>query len=268
VARLVPDDAGWRARGRSEDSHRKLGHALVMKSIDRSRPGVIWATVAEATGEHRRDNPVLPRTGGPAGNAALTAWTGLVLLVLSIAELLTLLDVHGLLTWHVAIGALLVPPALVKTASTSWRIFRYYTGNEPYQQAGPPPTLLRLLGPLVVISTLGLLGTGVVLILIGQPHSHTSLLTLLSYRIDWLTLHQGAFIVWAAATGLHLLGRIVPAVRTVLGKDSLGPIPGAAIRATLIVTAAVLAVGLALVLVHADASWATRQFFHHGLDTA
>jgi len=50
------------------------------------------------------------------------------LLVASVAELLTLVNVNGLLSWHVAIGALLVPPALMKTTSTGWRTARYYTG--------------------------------------------------------------------------------------------------------------------------------------------
>jgi len=51
------------------------------------------------------------------------------LLVASVAELLTLVNVNGLLSWHVAIGALLVPPALMKTTSTGWRTARYYTGH-------------------------------------------------------------------------------------------------------------------------------------------
>jgi hypothetical protein len=34
-----------------------------------------------------------------------------VLLVLFVAELLTLFDVRGLVDWHVAIGALAIPPA-------------------------------------------------------------------------------------------------------------------------------------------------------------
>ncbi len=104
-------------------------------------------------------------TGGPAGNARLTAWTGLVLLVLLLAELVTLLDVRGLITWHVAVGVLLIPPALLKTGSTGWRIIRYYTGSRPYRHAGPPPLLLRVLGPLVVLFTLAVLGSGVALIL-------------------------------------------------------------------------------------------------------
>src|SRR4249919_1797513 len=83
-------------------------------------------TVSVALGRVHRRDPVLAGTGGPAGNALLTAWTGLVLLVLGVAELLTLINVRGLISWHVALGALLVPPALVKTASTGWRVVRYY----------------------------------------------------------------------------------------------------------------------------------------------
>ena len=110
-------------------------------------------TVAEATGRETRDNPVIPGTGGPAGNVLLTAWTGLVLLALSVSEGLTLFDVRGLISWHVALGALMIPPAVMKTVSTGWRMGRYYVGSPPYQQAGPPPLLMRLLGPLLVVST-------------------------------------------------------------------------------------------------------------------
>src|SRR5215471_4616849 len=119
--------------------------------------------VAEATGRTHRPDEALPG-GGPAGNARLTAWVGLVLLALFLAELVTLLDVRGLVSWHVAIGLLLIPPAIVKTVSTGWRIARYYTGSRPYRDAGPPPLLLRILGPLVVFSTLAVLASGLVLI--------------------------------------------------------------------------------------------------------
>ena len=115
-------------------------------------------------------DPVVPGGGGPAGNVILTAWTGLVLLALSVAELLTLFDVRGLISWHVAIGVLLIPPALLKTGTTTWRMVQYYRGDGAYQQSGPPPLLLRL-GPLVVLSTLGLLATGVLLVLLGEETS-------------------------------------------------------------------------------------------------
>lgn len=222
--------------------------------------GPIGDVVAEATGREARHDPVLPGTGGPAGNAVLTAWTGIVLLVLGVAELLTLFDVRGLISWHVAVGALLVPPALLKTGSTGWRLVRYYLGHRPYVAAGPPVLLLRLLGPLVVISTLGLLGTGVVLILLGEETGRSELLTVLGFRIDWITLHQGAFVVWAGATGLHLLARMVPAVRLTFAQRRGRRVPGGPSRAVALGVALVLAGVLAVVLVNVDGSWGRDHF--------
>lgn len=216
----------------------------------------VVAALAEATGREARDNPVLPGTGGPAGNALLTAWTALVLLVLSVAELLTLFDVRGLISWHVALGALLVPPAMMKTASTGWRMARYYAGVASYRQAGPPPLLLRLLGPVVVVSTLGLLGTGVLLVMLGEDRSRQSLFTLLGLRVDWLTAHQWLFAVWAVAAGLHLLGRIVPALRATVVPGSVTVVPGRWTRVLWFVAMVASAAALAVVLVHADGSWA------------
>ncbi len=226
-----------------------------------SLPAPLASAVAEAVGHHRRRDVVLPSTGGPAGNAVLTAWTGLVLLVLAVGELLTLIDVRGLISWHVALGALLIPPALLKTATTGWRMTRYYLGAVPYRQAGPPPLLLRLLGPLVVLSTLGLLGTGVLLVLKGDQASHTQLFAVVGHRADWVTLHQGAFIVWAVATALHLLGRIVPALRIVTHHGA-GRVPGRVVRVATMVVVLAAAAALAVLLVHADGNWARQPFFH------
>ena len=174
-----------------------------------------WATT---TGQEHRHDPVLQHTGGPAGNARLTAWTGIVLLPLFLAEAATLLSLHQLINWHIVLGTLLVPPALLKTASTGWRIARYYTGHRPYVDAGPPPLLLRLVGPLVVMTTLALLGTGLALVALGPRSGHTSLLALGSLRISALTLHQFSFILWVGATAIHLLGRSLPAARLVAGS--------------------------------------------------
>ncbi|MCW2526774.1 MAG: hypothetical protein JWM76_1634, partial [Pseudonocardiales bacterium] len=201
-------------------------------------------------------------TGGPAGNARLTAWTGLILLLLSVAELITLIDVGGLISWHIVIGTLLVPPALLKTASTGWRIVGYYRRNPAYRHAGPPPILLRILGPGVVASTLGVLASGLVLILLGQDSSRTVLITALGQRVDWLTLHQGLFIVWAVLTGLHVLARIVAALQlTVLPERSTVSVAGMRSRTVILVgSLAVAAVAGALVL-SASGSW--RGGEHH-----
>jgi hypothetical protein len=206
-------------------------------------------TVDAALGRLHRDDRVSPATGGPAGNARLTAWTGLLLLVLSLAELITLIDVEGLISWHIALGALLVPPALLKTASTGWRIARYYLNNPAYRHAGPPPMLLRILGPGVVALTLGLLASGLLLVLQGQDSSRTVLITAFGQRVDWVTLHQGLFIGWAVLTGLHVLARTLPALQlTVLGARTMRPVDGATARAGILVGTVGVA-GIAAVLV-------------------
>jgi hypothetical protein len=224
----------------------------------------ITAVVHEAIGKSHRVDPVLARTGGPAGNARLTAWTGLVLLALIAIELVTILDVRGMLSWHIVVGTLLVPVALLKTATTTWRFGRYYAGNRSYRDAGAPPTLLRFLGPLVVLTTLGVLGSGLALIALGQDSSRTVLFTALGQRVDTLTLHQGLFIAFAAATGLHLLARIGSAVSQVIGRwQPAGTgVPGRSGRlVALVVTLAAAAVTAALIL-GASTGWKNDRGHH------
>lgn len=219
---------------------------------------VVAQTVSTALGREHRGDPVLPRTGGPAGNAQLTAWTGLFLLVVFLAELVTLLDVSGAISWHLALGVLLIPPALLKTGSAGWRILRYYTGHGPYRSAGPPPTVLRVLGPLVVLSTLALLGTGVALVLVGATASRQTLFSVLGQQVDVLTFHQAAFIGWAVVTGLHVLGRTVPAWQLVRGRGVPGPLPRSmAFVATLAL--AVVCVGWVLTQ---SGGWRDQPSFH------
>lgn len=196
-------------------------------------------------------------SGGPAGNARLTAWTGLVLLVLFVAELVTLLDVRGLISWHLALGVILVPPALLKTATTGWRFVRYYAGRAPYRQAGPPPLLLRVLGPLVVAATLGLLATGLALVLLGEPASRQALVSLPGLRVDTLTLHQGAFVVWAGVTGLHVLARIWPAWQ--LTRTTRPSVPGARRRGAALIAALAVSVACAGWVLANENGWGSRS---------
>ncbi|MCU1684056.1 MAG: hypothetical protein JWQ81_4795 [Amycolatopsis sp.] len=227
-----------------------------------------WAsdTIAEAAGRESRSDPVLPRTGGPAGNARLTAWTGLLLLALFVVELVTLLNLDGLISWHIVVGVLLVPPALVKTATTGWRIIGYYTGRAPYRQAGPPPMLLRVLGPLVVLFTLAVLGTGLALIALGPDSSRSVLVTVLGQQIDAISLHQATFIVWAVVTGLHCLARLVPAMRIVTTpREDGNRVPGRPSRAAVMLITMVVAAVAGAVLLGASSAWVNGglQHGHH-----
>lgn len=211
----------------------------------------IGTLVAEATGRSDRPDPRKPRTGGPAGNARLTAWTGLVLLVLLAVEGVTLVDVRGLITWHVVVGSLLVPPALLKTATTGWRMVRYYAGNRDYRLAGPPPMLLRLLAPLVVASTLALLATGIVVGVVGPDSARGSLW---GTPTSLLFLHQASFAVWVVATSLHVLGRLVPAARIIRGRAA-SAVEGRALRGLVVLAVLAVAVWVATIILAGSAGW-------------
>jgi hypothetical protein len=213
--------------------------------------------IAEATGRDLRADAIVDGSGGPAGNARLTAWTGLLLLVLFAAELVTLLDVRQMITWHLAIGTVLVPPALLKTASTGWRILRYYTGSRRYRDSGPPPLILRALGPLVVLTTMALLGSGLALVVAGPRTGRGPQVDVLGQRIDILTIHQAVFAAWAVVTGLHVLSRLVPALRLTVRPAAAGGVPGGYRRVAILFVTAALAVPLAIVVVQAGHAWST-----------
>jgi hypothetical protein len=231
---------------------------------------VIDETVDEAVGRRHRPDPVIGRSSGPAGNAQLTAWTGLVLLVLIAIELVTLLDVRGLLSWHVVVGVLLSAVALLKIGSTGWRILRYYTGNQPYKTAGPPPMLLRILGPLVIAATVGVLGSGLWLIAIGPESSRSPMGSVLGFSLDWLSIHQGMFVVFAVLVGLHLLARLVPSFVLATGRvhraEGGGRLRGMAPR--LVILGATLVAGAlaAALILPAALGWRNEGGFHdvHG----
>jgi hypothetical protein len=214
----------------------------------------------DALGRAHRGDPVLDGSGGPAGNARLTAWTGLVLLVLFAVELVTLLDVRGLVSWHIIVGVLLVPPALLKTATTGWRIARYYTGHRPYRQAGPPTLVLRLVGPIVVLSTLALLGTGIALILVTPSTAREDVL----YGLSLLNLHKAAFVIWAGATAVHVLGRLLLALRLTVARTSTAAVPGRYRRVAVLGLTAVVAIGAGILAASLIGPWQADQPFDRG----
>jgi hypothetical protein len=117
----------------------------------------------------------------------------------------------------------------------------------------------------VVASTLAVLGTGLLLVVLGTDSSRNGFLTVAGQRVDALSLHQASFAVWLVGTGLHLLARAVPALQLTVLPDSGGTqVPGPAKRAVaLLVTAAVSAGGVALVLAK-DGGWRSQPSFRDG----
>jgi hypothetical protein len=154
--------------------------------------------------------------GDVEANARLTSSAAVLLLILLAAEGLTLPAIHALLRPHVFIGFALIPPVALKLGSTLYRFARYYTRAPAYRQKGPPPTLLRVLGPVVVLSTALLLASGVALLFFTG-----------TWQQRMLTLHKASFVVWFGAMTVHVVGHIIETAR--LGPRDWVPQRGRAV---------------------------------------
>jgi len=189
---------------------------------------------------------------GPTQNLRLTALTGVVLLVLLAVEGFTLISLRSMLSVHIFVGVLVIPVVLLKLGSTGYRFFRYYSHRADYVRAGPPPLALRLLGPIVVLSTLALLGTGLALIAV-RPGSGFVLL-----------LHKASFAVWLGALGVHVLGHLQRVQRALSSELNDRADRGRADLRLLLVAGAVVAGAItAVALLPASAPWLHWVGFEH-----
>ena len=189
---------------------------------------------------------------GVSGNARITGSFGAVIFVLLFLEGITLLRVRSLISMHVFVGMLLVPFVAVKAASTGYRFVKYYGGDAAYTRKGPPPLLLRALGPIVVVTTVALLGTGIGVILIDR-------------RPAWLLLaHKASFVVWFGAMTVHVVGHALETPALAIADFRRGArerVPGATTRFLLVVVAFVIGIGLGVVSLGWVQHW---QILHSG----
>lgn len=184
---------------------------------------------------------------GVEANERLTGSTALILLILLAIEGVTVLRVHSLLTLHVFVGMLLIPPVLVKISSTTWRFARYYLGSPEYRHKGPPPTALRVTGPFVVVLTVVLFGSGV-LLLIGPT----------AWRHPMLQLHQASFVAWFILMAVHVLGHLGDMVRLSTkdwARRTRRLVPGSRTRRLVITLSLVAGLVLALLTVSQVGLW-------------
>lgn len=195
--------------------------------------------------------------GGTMGNERLTAATGILLVVLLAVIGVTLLRLRPLISVHLFIGLVLIPPVALKMASTGYRFMRYYTSNPVYRDRGAPPLALRLIAPAVVASSVAVLATGVALLFTAPASSDTL-----------RTLHRASFIVWVAFTAIHVLGHLPGLQKTFLTRrgDRVEYNNLAAGRTGRIISLAgalVAGVVLAIVLIPHFGSWSHFEAFHH-----
>ncbi len=194
--------------------------------------------------------------GGTDGNEVLTNLTGAVLIVLLAILGVTILRVRQLISIHLFVGILLLGPVALKLASTGYRFARYYLGNAAYRLKGPPGAGLRMMAPIVVLTTVVVFVSGM-LLLFGGP----------STRDPWLALHKVSFIIWLVFTGIHVLAHLPSITRTLaLGTRNArvdGTAPGAAGRWIVLAGALVGGLVLALVLIPDFTSWTNAGAFPH-----
>jgi hypothetical protein len=213
-----------------------------------SRGGPAAGVPGLAPGTRRRRDT----TGGAQGNERLTAATGAVLLVLFAAEGVTILSIHQLITIHFFLGMLLLGPVTLKACSVCYRFIRYYRGDPDYRRKGPPAPLPRLLGPFVLLTSLGVLGTGVALAVAGSAAG------------PWLFLHKAFFVVWIGVMTIHVLTyawrlpRIVGAdLSETLGYQRTRAVLAGRPARWLLLTASLLGgLLIAVLTVHLSAAWA------------
>lgn len=125
---------------------------------------------------------------GVIGNERLTALAGAVLFVLMAIELVTVANLRAGLPLHVLIGVLLAGPLVVKLGSTGYRFLRYYTRSPAYVRKGPPRLPLRVLAPLLLVTTLVVIGSGIGLVVTGPLHPGPLLLVHGMSTLLWLPL--------------------------------------------------------------------------------
>jgi hypothetical protein len=199
------------------------------------------------TGNARHRHRRAENADGVAGNERLTAMTGAVLLVLFAVEGLTILRLHELLTVHFVLGMLLLGPVALKVASTGYRFARYYTGSAPYVRKGPPAWPMRLLGPLVMATSLGVLGTGVMLAVVGPGNG------------QWLFLHKATFVLWFGVMTIHVLVYAPRLPRLLLGGPGAGraatALAGRGTRWLLLAAALAGGLVIAMATLHLAAPW-------------
>jgi hypothetical protein len=223
-----------------------------------AQPGLQTPTTPPTRARAPRSRSSGLLAGGTAGNELLTACTGAVLIVTLAVLGVTIVRIGSLLWLHLFVGLVLIGPLALKLASTGYRFVRYYTHDPVYVEHGPPELALRLLGPLVVISTLVVFVSGVVLLL-GGP----------SFRSTWFPVHKLSFFAWLAIMAVHVLGHL-PAVGASLKAD-YGPsieryeygVPGRSGRAFALASALGLGLVLAVLLIGQFGPWVNHQALFH-----
>jgi hypothetical protein len=165
------------------------------------------------------------------GNERLTALASAVLLVLLVVEIVTIANLHTLLSIHVLVGVLLAGPLAVKFGSVGYRFVRYYTGSPAFVRKGPPRLALRILAPLLVATTLVVIGSGIGLLITGPTMAG-----------PLRGAHSVSTVIWLPLFAIHVFAYIRRIPRLIADdwrKSLAEQVPGRTVRLGVILGALV-----------------------------
>jgi hypothetical protein len=181
------------------------------------------------------------------GNERMTALAGAVLLVLLVVELATSASLRTLLSVHIFVGVLLAGPLAVKLGSTGYRLLRYYTRSPAFVRRGPPHPALRVLAPLLVVTMLVVIGSGIGLVVTGPQ-----------YAVPFRQLHSVSVLLLLPLLAIHVFAHIRRVPRLVAddwSKPSGGQAPGRGRRLGMNLGALMLGALAAVLLLPVAAPW-------------
>jgi hypothetical protein len=199
------------------------------------------------TGKMNKDRRTLRQDRGVLINSRITTMLGGLLFVLLAIEGASIVFIHAYLPMHIFFGMLLVPPILLKIGTTMYKAAKYYGGSPGYKRNGPPPIILRMLGPVVIVLTVIVMVTGIAL-----------LIAPVSMRETLFFLHRASFVLWFGAMALHVLGHLKETLIVNVQEwtaATLKKIPGSAFRKGLIIFCVIVGLPLAFWMVAKTPAW-------------
>src|SRR2546423_1265363 len=213
-----------------------------MKSRERDDESPVRPSGQAHTSEYNGD-----KQSAVDGNERMTALAGAVLLVLILVELVSAAILRTLLSIHVFVGVLLAGPLIVKLGSTGWRFFRYYTGSPAFVRRGPPHLALRVMAPLLIATTLVVIGSGIGLVVTGPRFAR-----------PLLPLHGFSVLVWLPLIAIHVfayLWRVPRLVANDWSKQAAEQAPGRGPRLGVNLGALMLGAIAAVLLLSGATPW-------------
>jgi len=145
---------------------------------------------------------------------------------------------------------LLLGPVALKATSVLYRFVRYYTGSAPYRRKGPPALPLRVIGPIIMLLTACVFGSGIMLAVTGPSYGPPS---------GWLVVHRISFIAWVFFIAIHVAAHL-PRLPRLLAAEARGArameVLGArGTRLALLIASLLAGLVIALLTVHLAGNW-------------